>query len=132
MSFFLIIGAMKKYLLLLLFFAVCLPISAKEKAEIRFASRIHDFGYVKETAGNVSHEFEFENTGDAPLIIISVRRSCGCTLPTYPKKPIAPGEKGKIGVTYIPTGRQGPFDKAVTVKTNAGNVHLRIKGNVIP
>ena len=58
--------------------------------------------------------------------------TCASRTPAYPKKPIAPGETAKIGVTYKPDGRRGAFDKTVTVVTNGGTAYLRIKGNVIP
>lgn len=123
---------MKKYLLAILAVLAFLPLNAKDKSPVQFVTKVHDFGYIKEKEGNVSCAFEFKNNGDEPLIIISARASCGCTRPAYPKHPIAPGEKGEISVTYVPAGRPGAFDKAISVKTSEGTVHLRIKGNVIP
>lgn len=100
--------------------------------EIKEAS--HDFGTIQESNGYVSHEFEFVNAGDEPLIIISARANCGCTVPKYPKQPIRPGEAGKIKVTYNPAGRPGEFNKVVRIKTNAkGKMSVvRISGVVIP
>ena len=71
--------------------------------------------------------------GDEPLIIVSATASCGCTRPEYPTKPIKPGKKGKIKVTFSPIGRPGPFRKEIRVKTNARNkvVRLHIEGSVI-
>lgn len=123
---------MKRYLLILTAVLAFLPLAAKDSAKVKFVTKTHDFGYVKEDGGNVKCRFDFKNTGDEPLIIISARASCGCTRPSYPKEPIAPGEGGTIEVTYKPMGRLGAFDKSVSVRTNAGTVHLRIKGNVIP
>ena len=123
---------MKKILLAILAVLAFLPAMARGKASVKFVTKVHDFVYVKEDGGNAVCKFEFRNDGDEPLIIISTRASCGCTRPDYPKHPIAPGEKGAITVTYVPAGRPGSFDKAVSVKTNGGTVHLRIKGNVIP
>ena len=61
--------------------------------------------------------FTFKNTGAKPLIITGARGSCGCTVPTYPKKPILPGEEGVIEVRYD-TKRLGKFRKTVRVTTN--------------
>ena len=105
----------------------------KAKAIAMFTEKNHDFGYIKEEKGAVSHDFEFENVGDEPLIILSATASCGCTRPEYPTKPIKPGKKGKIKVTFSPIGRPGPFRKEIRVKTNGRNkmVRLHIEGSVI-
>ena len=105
----------------------------KAKAIAMFTEKNHDFGYIKEEKGAVSHDFEFENVGDEPLIILSATASCGCTRPEYPTKPIKPGKKGKIKVTFSPIGRPGPFRTEISVKTNGRNkmVRLHIEGSVI-
>ncbi len=102
---------------------------------ITFEDTIYDFGTIAEDGGNVTHEFVFTNTGDAPLMIVSATASCGCTRPSFPKKPVAPGKSDKIKVTYVPAGRPGEFVKSVTVKSNAAKnktVRLKIKGTVTP
>lgn len=113
-----------------------LPAMAKEKtqAKISFAEKNHNFGIIKEDGGPVSHEFEFLNDGTGNLIIYEASAQCGCTKPEFPKSPVAPGKKGKIKVTYNPIGRPGPFEKTVTVKTNAkgGKARIKISGNVTP
>ena len=113
--------------------AITLPMSAKQKsgAVITFAETTHDFGYIQESGGAVSHEFTFTNTGNKPLIIVSAHASCGCTKPEFPKKPIEPGKSGVIKITYKPKNRPGAFDKIVSVTSNAKTVHLRIRGCVI-
>lgn len=101
--------------------------------QIKFAETSYNFGLIREDGGPVTHFFEFTNTGDAPLVIISATASCGCTRPTYPTEPIAPGKKGKIKVTYIPEGRPGEFIKVVKVRTNAQQskkISLKITGTV--
>ena len=110
--------------------AICFAGSPK----ISFLEKSHDFGTIKEEKGPVKYEFEFTNTGDAPLMIISAKGSCGCTVPTYSKKPIQPGKKGKINVTFSPTGRPGEFHKTVNVKLNTPEKYtlLRISGVVLP
>lgn len=104
-------------------------------AEIKFTEKTHNFGIVKEDGGPIKCSFEFTNTGDAPLVILSATASCGCTRPTFPTDPIAPGKKGKIQVTYLPEGRPGEFTKIVKVRTNAKEskkINLTIKGSVRP
>lgn len=107
---------------------------AKGKADAMFSEKNHDFGYIREDKGAVSYSFEFENVGGEPLIVVSASASCGCTRPEYPTKPIKPGKKAKIKVTYSPIGRPGPFRKEVRVKTNGRHkvITLHIEGSVIP
>ena len=76
--------------------------------------------------------FTFSNTGNEPLIIQNAKGSCGCTVPTYPKEPIGPGESGEIKVRYD-TKRIGKFTKTVRLTTNetVGTRTLKIKGEVL-
>ncbi len=120
------------------FFTVCLvalvTMADDKQAEAKFTVKSHDFGTIKEADGPVSCTFEFTNTGDKPLLIIDATASCGCTRPEFPTKPIKPGKKGKIKVTYSPIGRPGAFKKSVKIKTNGKErtTTLRIEGTVIP
>ncbi|MAY83870.1 MAG: hypothetical protein CMP59_07010 [Flavobacteriales bacterium] len=100
-------------------------------AEMTFETEVIDYGTINQNADGV-RTFKFTNTGNQPLIISNARGSCGCTVPTWPKKPINPGESGEIKVKYA-TNRLGPINKSVTVTSNAteGTIVLRIKGNVI-
>lgn len=117
--------------------AMLLATAAKPAGDpaVEFAETVHDFGTVAEDGGNVSCEFAFTNTGEAPLLILNATASCGCTMPKFPKQPVAPGKSGRIKVTYNPKGRPGEFDKTVTVRTNVKQqkkVTLKIKGFVSP
>ena len=104
-------------------------------AKIEFSKVTHDYGNIKYD-GEPYCTFEFKNTGDQPLIISNAKGSCGCTVPEWPKEPIAPGAKGSIRVKYD-TKRPGPINKSVTINSNAVNEEggisvLRIKGEVGP
>ena len=119
-------------------FSICLValsgMADEKQAEATFEVKSHDFGVIKEEGGPVTCTFEFTNTGDKPLLIIDATASCGCTRPEFPTKPIKPGKKGKIKVTYSPIGRPGAFKKTVKVKTNGKerSTTLRIQGTVVP
>ncbi len=91
-----------------------------------------DFGDIIQ-GEQVEYAFRFTNTGSAPLIITSAKGSCGCTVPEYPKEPIAPGESSYLRVTYDSEGRQDHFDKTVTITANTvpNTNQLFISGNVI-
>ena len=75
-----------------------------------------DYGTIQQNSDPL-RTFSFKNTGNTPLIITGARGSCGCTVPSYPKKPIAPGETAVIEVRYD-TKRVGPFRKSVRITTN--------------
>ena len=97
-----------------------------------FVTETIDYGTIAHNSDG-RREFVFTNNGNAPLIITNTQGSCGCTVPTTPKEPIAPGAKGIIGVKYA-TDRVGPFTKTVTVSSNAAGQPtkvLTIKGNVL-
>lgn len=105
--------------------------STEKGAKIEFVKETIDYGTIKNGA-NGTREFEFKNTGNAPLIISNAVGSCGCTVPEWPKEPIAPGKKGVISVKYD-TKRTGPFNKSVTLTSNAVNEPSKviyIKGTV--
>lgn len=99
---------------------------------IQFAELRHDYGII-EQGGDGTYKFEFTNTGTEPLVLSNVRSSCGCTIPQWPKEPINAGETASILVKYNTT-RQGPFNKSITVYSNASEqpIVLHIKGKVEP
>merc|ERR1712146_4186 len=105
---------------------------AQEKtAKIEFETDVIDYGTIEKGADGV-RIFKFTNTGDAPLIISNAKSTCGCTVPSWPKDPIAPGEKGEIKVKYNTT-RVSPIRKTITITSNAETptVALKIKGLVV-
>jgi hypothetical protein len=97
-----------------------------------FENETIDYGTIAHNADG-KREFVFTNNGNKPLIITNTQGSCGCTVPSTPKEPIAPGAKGVIGVKYA-TDRVGAFTKTVTVTSNAEGQPtkiLTIKGVVL-
>ena len=79
---------------------------------------------------NVS--FAFTNTGATPLVLTSVKASCGCTVTDYPKAAIAPGESAEITATFK-GAKPGAFSKSIRVASNAeaGVQTLLLKGTVL-
>lgn len=104
--------------------------SSKEPA-IKFEKTEHDFGKILQ-GEQVSYTFKFKNVGNAPLIITSIEKTCGCTSPEYSNQPIKPGEDGKITITYDSKGHKGFQNKRLIVKanTNPSETILRIKAQV--
>jgi hypothetical protein len=102
-------------------------------AKIEFSKETHDYGTVKYGADGTC-TFDFTNTGSEPLIISNAKGSCGCTVPEWPKEPIAPGATGTIKVSYD-TKRPGAISKSVTITCNDAaepTKVIRITGNVLP
>lgn len=88
--------------------------------QISFEKTEHNFGVFDVEHGLQSCYFVFKNTGDEPLKIKDAVASCGCTVPEFPKKEIAPGAKDSIKVTYDGASkRPGVFKKVVTLTYNS-------------
>lgn len=133
---------MKKFLVFsaaLLFSVQLFAQEADKQAEpvngpqIVFTVNSHDFGDI-EQGEKVNYVFEFENSGTEPLILSNVLTTCGCTATSWPREPIAPGEAGKIAVSFNSAGKMGKQNKVVTVVSNAVNAQERVKiiTNVLP
>lgn len=105
--------------------------STSKTPSIKWKAEEMDLGEIQQNKP-VSVDFEFKNTGNAPVLITNVQASCGCTTANYSKTPILPGESTKITATYNAAAK-GNFKKTVTVTTNAEETPrvLVIKGIVI-
>lgn len=102
-------------------------------AAITFNKKVHDFGVINE-GDIVETTFTFENTGKSELIITKAEGSCGCTVPEWPKQPIAAGETGEILVKFNSSGKPNKQSKTITLTTNtaAGKEQVVIKAEVTP
>lgn len=131
---------MKKIFIILFMSLVGIGANAQTKEDIKkdftgpmfeFESEVIDYGDIAQNSDG-NRVFTFTNTGKEPLIISSVKGSCGCTVPTKPEKPIMPGETAEIKVKYD-TNRVGPFSKSVTIVSNAFEKTkvVSIKGRVL-
>jgi hypothetical protein len=104
------------------------------KIEFNQPENTIDYGKIYKQSDNGIREFTFTNTGNAPLNIIAIQSTAGCTVTYKPSQPISPGKSDRIEIKYnmVP----GPIRKTITVETNAvnydeGRVPLKIKGEVI-
>ncbi len=99
---------------------------------ISFEEKEFDFGTI-DNGTNVEHVFKFTNTGEVPLVIVDAKSSCGCTVPSYPKHPVAPGEQGELLVKFNGTGKnQVSKTVIITANTEAGKETIKIKAFVNP
>jgi hypothetical protein len=122
---------MKRFFAFLTFLTILSVVSfGQSAAKMVFESNELDYGVILQGSEPL-RVFKFKNTGTEPLIITSAHGSCGCTIPSYSKEPIPPGQSGKIEVRYD-TQRIGVFQKIITVTTNeTENSHtLLVKGTV--
>lgn len=101
--------------------------------EIVFDRELHDFGIVDE-GFVVETSFKVTNTGKSDLVITDAKASCGCTVPTWPRNAIKPGETGEIQVKFNTTGKPNKQSKTVTLYTNTakGREEVKISGMVTP
>ncbi len=76
--------------------------------------------------------YYFTNTGDSPLRLEKPRATCGCTVPSAPRYPIAPGQKDSIVATFDSNHRSGLQAKGINMESNAGEINLIFEVNVIP
>lgn len=100
---------------------------AKEP-KMTFQKTMWDFGTITE-GERVEHTFKFVNDGKSDLVVSSATASCGCTIPEWPKEPIAPGEEGEIKVEFNSTGKSDMVTKDITILANTNPVKtiLQIK-----
>ena len=108
-----------------------LTLSTEATPKMVLEKKSHDFGTIEEGL-QATVTFTFKNTGNAPLVLNSVKASCGCTTPKWTKEPVAPGAEGTITAIYNSKGRPGNFTKTITIQHNGegGTEFLTIRGVV--
>lgn len=106
-------------------------VDTQTDAQMKFEEIEWNFGEINQ-GESVEYAFQFTNTGSDPLIITSAKGSCGCTVPVWPREPVAPGESGVIDVKFNSKGKKGKQNKRVTLITNMvpSQKVLTVKGQV--
>ncbi|WP_084362853.1 DUF1573 domain-containing protein [Roseivirga echinicomitans] len=100
-------------------------------AAFKWDQTLYNFGTIQ--AGEVvNYTFKFTNSGTEPLSIQSASASCGCTVPSYSREPIAPGGTGEIVVRYDSKGKNGQQSPVITIvaNTNPKQTRLSLRGFV--
>lgn len=119
-----------------LILGAAIPVSAQDNSHadkvLKFNETVHDFGDFSVSDGAVSFDFVFTNLTNKPIALTNVVSSCGCTVPSWTKEPVAAGKTGTISVTFNNTLGPFPFDKTLTVYVTqlSKPVVIRIKGDV--
>ena len=116
------------------------PATAEEGVEINeedaprfeFEEKVIEFGEISQ-GEKIKRIFKFENVGNSDLIISDAKGSCGCTVPLWPKNPIAPGEEGEVEVVFDSNGKQGRQNKTITLIANTipNKFVIALKGDVL-
>lgn len=126
-------------ILIALIGALCASARAKagQKVGVEFETMTYEFGNISENDAPVTHVFSFTNTGTTPVAILWAKSSCGCTQPEYDRKPVLPGQKATVKVTFNPKGQAGEVNKDIRLRMTNGNkkseeIVLRLKGAVVP
>ena len=102
-------------------------------AQITFEKSDYNFGEMNQ-GDKAEKIFKFKNTGNIPLIFVNVLTTCGCTVPEWPKEPVAPQEEGQIKVIFDSTAKIGRQNKVISIRSNSkeGDHRLRISAMVLP
>ena len=129
---------MKKLLFAVTIAFMAFSVQAQDEKEvdgpvITFEESSKDFGDITQ-GDKVEHIFKLENTGNAPLIISNVAATCGCTVPNWPKEPIAPGKTAQIKVSFNSAGKMGKQNSVVRIYSNATEPIEKVSmiSNVLP
>lgn len=103
----------------------------RDSSTVEFPEIEFNFDTIKQ-GDKVEHTFTLKNTGENNLFIANAFGSCGCTVPEYPKEPIAPGKTAEVKVTFNSAGKEGAQNKTVTLVMNTSkrNEILYMKGFV--
>ncbi len=100
-----------------------MPISAQSSgdtvniAKIQIEEPIYNFGETKKGTP-VKHTFKFKNIGKAPLYIVDVRTTCGCTVPSWSKKVIEPNASDELAVQFNTENATDKQVKKITIIAN--------------
>ena len=107
------------------------PTGSSDGPQFDWDKTVFQFGEIAQ-AVPATAEYVFTNTGNEPIIISQVKKTCGCTVPSWPSAPIMPGDQGVIKAIYNAKS-VGSFTKTITVVSNVSqnSTYLQLKGTVL-
>lgn len=109
--------------------------SRTEFPKVKLEEESYDFGII-EVGEKGQHEFVIQNVGKAPLLLTKGTTTCQCTVLGDMAGEIAPGESGKVTLSWEPTAATDAFDKWAEIHTNETNepkknvIRLHVRGEV--
>ncbi len=87
--------------------------------ELTVTPASYDFGPVSQLSKTT---FELKNTGNAPLNLLGVSTSCGCTQAWFERDTLLPGDTTPLHVSFDPNaheGLEGEILRQVFLRTDA-------------
>jgi hypothetical protein len=100
-------------------------------ATMVFDTTMYDFGTIKQ-GDKAKYQFKFTNTSKNDLLIVKGYGSCGCTVPSYPKAPVKPGESAVIDVQFNSAHKVGKQHKKIVLEANTASENfLYIDADVV-
>lgn len=133
---------MKKLIITLSFLFVVLALDTTIKAQTPDGAKFEfkaknnqmmlDTLYIDNLPDPVNLKIEFENKGTAPLVVMKVSGCCGTNVTDWTQRPLKPGEKGIIHVSFRVPPRPHKIGRNITVISNdkEGKKKLNIIGVV--
>ncbi len=122
---------MTKLSLLIAFTFICFDFCFAQPKAVLVKSSF-DFGTVAQGTV-IEHAFEIQNKGDQPLVVTSVKTTCGCTAAVPPGGAIQPGLSAPVTVSFDSTGFSGPREKTVRIYTNdpeTSELQVSVQGTI--
>jgi Protein of unknown function (DUF1573) len=98
---------------ILLAFSLLFHPAPPQEVVVWLGETTYDFGEIRQSTA-VSVVFEFKNTTAEPLLVQTVRTTCGCTAAEWTQEPIGPGQQGTIKIVYD-ADKSGAFKKKIRV-----------------
>jgi hypothetical protein len=107
------------------------PLDTNNIAKITMEETDFNFGSVNE-GDVVKHTFKLKNVGNQPLLITDIRTTCGCTVPTWNKSPIAAKANDQVEVKFDTKGKANEQVKKITIIANTfpSETELILRGMV--
>jgi len=126
---------MVRYLIVLCFACSVfniLPAQELSKSLV-FEERVFNFGTIREKDGKVSHTFYFRNTGKQPVTVSDINTGCDCIGKVIRNKPVKPGERAALTITFDPGYKSGFFSKEIFIFSEGGKQYCNVwvEGNII-
>lgn len=77
-----------------------------------------DLGKIK-AGTRIEHDIHFISSGDSPLVISTVKGSCGCLIAKSDKSVYLPGESGIITLSLDTSNRNGKSNFKISIQNNS-------------
>jgi hypothetical protein len=87
------------------------------RADLKWAATMV-YAAAEPSDGVATAEAVFTNTGNYPIKITATHTSCGCTAAVTDGRAVAPGQMGKVDISFKTLGRRGLYEEAILIDTD--------------